>query len=339
MSNIPSSLATFDRTIALNNAGATLMDQEDYTSAIKILERAFFTFKKAYRLRRDNLVSNRTQQSHFTNVDDLFSWKRRRVCTTAGLEKENDPVEPASTLSIYSNAIHLPQDFPVTIESCGFLSTAIALNLAMSHHLVALAELHKTDEATTSAAASSNMRKHERTQAHLDAAGRLYEYTIRLESTRARQHQQQQQQRGQENEHLVTPSIDPVVAMSPPTTSRLESTASISSSIDSSSSTISIGTSNTVPTLFVSPFALMVILNNSGHVYEILQQQQKSERYYLRLQSACMYMMMRQRQHQRQQQYGQGGIFGSISADDLQVFLHNVNIGLDLIHCHSAPAA
>lgn len=320
----------FEKTIALNNAGAVLMEQDDYSSAVKILERAVFSFKKAYRTHRDSLPSNRVQQRHFASVDELFSWQNRRAlsrgCYSVNGTDETDDVD-ASPPSVYSNPIHLPNDFPVTRESCGFLSTAIALNLAMSHHLVALlAQSRQSDSHPV-----VNVKERKRIRDHLGSAGRLYEFTIRLESTRARQCQRQQAE--EEADVATVESTSPLQPMN---------TEGVATANTLALPNLSTATTNssTVPTLFVSPFALMIILNNLGHVHSLLKQGPKSERYYQRLQTACMYMMMRQKQ-QRRHYAGESrsNAGGSVSAADLEVFLHNVNTGLHLIHRNSAPAA
>jgi hypothetical protein len=294
-----SATAPFDRTITLSNNGAVLMDQGDHHGAVKVLERAFFCFKRAYHQHHESLESCRSGDSparHSTNVDALFSWKKQQHGDENMKHSFNaNDARPC----VYSNPIHLPPDFAVTQESCGFLSTSIALNLAMSHHMCGLDLLER---------AQKSPLLHRRTQEHFASSGRLYEYTIRLESTRARQYQEHQQDQSKASFHAQRAAMD---------------------SNGGASATTPGATSPVVPTLFVSPFALMVILNNLGHVHALMGKKETSDRYYQRLQSACMYLMVRSRTRH----------VGSITSSDLQIFLHNVSLGLQLIHCRSAAAA
>ncbi|KAG7339996.1 hypothetical protein IV203_006399 [Nitzschia inconspicua] len=348
MTHVPSSLATFERTIALNNAGANMMEKEDYSSAVKILERAFFTFKKAYALRRDELPSSRFQHHlrHFTNIGALFSGKQRRSSDCDCMQDETHTTE---TPLVYSNPIHLPNDFAITQESCGFLCTAVALNLAMSHHMVAV-----VSELSSNTTMNATSRKRKQViHTHLTAAGRLYEYTIRLESSRARQYQNQPHQ---SDESSSSDQERTSLPMGGSTTIRSVSPLTVSTSVATppSSGTTTTTTASTIPTLFTSPFALMVILNNSGHVHQLLQQCETSKRCYQRLLTACMYMMVRQQQEQRQQEQQQNNSNNNnrsnvdvvqsvgntlITTSDLQFFLHNVNVGLHWSHRRCAPAA
>jgi hypothetical protein len=176
---------------------------------------------------------------------------------------------------VYGNPMHLPSDFPITKESCGFLSTSIALNLAIGHHVCGVRSSTNAD----------------RKMQHLHAAGRLYEYTIRLESTRGREYQ----------EHHMN------------------------------------------ATLFVCPFALMVILNNLGHVHGMLHNVELQRLFYTRLESACMYFLVKRgltsnNDYDEPQQ--DGGGCSNITTYDLQIFMHNVSIGLERSKsCNAAPAA
>ncbi|KAG7363873.1 hypothetical protein IV203_037074 [Nitzschia inconspicua] len=352
MTHVPSTLATFERTIALNNAGATLMEKEDYSSAVKILERAFFTFKKAYVLRRDALPSFQHRPSLYTNIGALFSGKQRWSGDSDCMQDETHTT--TETPLVYSNPIHLPKDFPITQESCGFLCTAVALNLAMSHHMVAVV----VSELSSNTTMNASRKRKQVIHTHLTAASRLYEYTIRLESSRARQYQNQPQQSGESSNSSNNNSSSSsssnlertTLPMGGSTTIRSVSPLTVSTSVAMPPSPTR--TASTIPTLFTSPFALMVILNNSGHVHRLLQQGETSKRCYQRLLTACMYMMVRQQQEQRQQEQNSNnnnrsnvvvvqsaGNTTLVTTSDLQFFLHNVNVGLHWSHRRCAPAA
>jgi hypothetical protein len=99
-------------------------------------------------------------------------------CDTTTDAKELSTMEEQekNAVSVYSNPILLPPDFPVTQESCGFISTTITLNMAIANHLYGL-ELQQQHAPL------------QLVQQHLAGAGRYYEYTIRLE--RARQQEEQ----------------------------------------------------------------------------------------------------------------------------------------------------
>jgi hypothetical protein len=98
-------------------------------------------------------------------------------CHSRQDEDDLYPQGDEEVTALYCNPIHLPPDFPITKASCGFLSTAITFNLALANHLYGtqLQDSGNTRLQTTTATS------------HLKSAGRLYEYTLRLEQARTLQ--------------------------------------------------------------------------------------------------------------------------------------------------------
>lgn len=352
----------FSKTIALNNAGARYLERGDYDASIKALTASFMTFKKTYTQEKPLLVSLRasireserihslhqslppqqqqqlqqslppppsTFEAMIFDVDELFTWRARsassysssskRKCslnnnrstdiddhllchsyrsTEGGShdEHEHDSVVRSAAQStlwvedddsedegeehkvdtVYENAIHLPPDFPITQESCGFLSTTITLNLALANHLHGL-ELQEHSNASISTI-----------HQHLTSAGRYYEYTIRLE--RARQ---------QEEQRRMTQASD-VTTMSPP--------------------------------LFISPFALLVILNNLGQLHLALSNKERSQKCYRQLQSTLMFLLLHTTKRS-------SGLSTTDNSKDYAVFMENATLGLQSMSSRTMAAA
>ncbi|KAG7359256.1 hypothetical protein IV203_015845 [Nitzschia inconspicua] len=344
---------SFSQTIALNNAGARHMERGDYNASIKALTSSFLSFTKNYTRSKPHLSSLRTiieasqrfqSQSDSTptpsslesllfNVDELFSWRRcrprkfaldsdatetrksvsssdnaildnhsfclsypnendstidsasaavessERLCADEDLdENEEQPFTP-----LYSNPIHLPLDFPISQESCGFLSTTITLNLAMANHLCGL-ELQEQKTAPKSII-----------QQHLTTAGRYYEYTIRLERAR----QQEEQQRMTQSEAIA--------ALFPQASSN-----------------------STLPPLFITPFALLVILNNLGQLHLALSCKDRSQKCYAQLQSTLMFLLLHTSNHTSALRS---------KSKDFEVFMENAAIGLGSVSSRLMAAA
>ncbi|KAG7355219.1 hypothetical protein IV203_004575 [Nitzschia inconspicua] len=343
---------SFSQTIALNNAGARHMERGDYTASIKAFTSSFLSFTKNYTKSKPHLSSLRTimeasqrfqSQSDSTptpsplesllfNVDELFSWRRciprkfaldsdatetRKSVSSSdnaildnhafclSYPSENDSsIDSASAIEtserlraeedlheneeqpftpLYSNPIHLPPDFPISLESCGFLSTTITLNLAMANHLRGL-ELQEQKTAPESMI-----------QQHLITAGRYYEYTIRLE--RARQQEEQQ---------------------------RMTQSEAIASLFPQASS------NSTLPPLFITPFALLVILNNLGQLHLALSCEDRSQKCYAQLQSTLMFLLLHTSNHTTALRS---------KSKDFEVFMENAAIGLGSVSSRLLAAA
>jgi len=353
----------FAKAIALNNAGAShIMERGDYVSAIKALTASFLQFKKAYCHQKSHLISLRTHLQHLStsatassqtvlfNVDELFSWRKtaktmspssqrrrstsveaasssssssspsvdshlsvsfsstfcpysyRRSATPQGMATAKYSTDETATTdneteqdvpSLYSNPILLPPDFPITQESCGFLSTTITMNLAIAHHLAGL-ELQEQAHADGTAPL--------RIQRHLISAGQYYEYTIRLE--RARQQEEQ---------------------------NRMLAAAAVAAQCPSAASA-----SMVLPPLFISPLALLVVLNNLGQLHNVLSNTERSIKCYQQLQSTLMFLLLHKN---KSGSTNNTGINGG-SSKDLEVFMENATLGLqNMLARPAAPAA
>jgi hypothetical protein len=290
------------------------MHNGNHFTATKLFEKAFHDFRKSYRKAHaslpETLPKNEISVSS-AEVNQLFSWVG---CNT-------DPV--AAEAAIYCKPIQLHPDFPLTRQSCGFLSTSITLNLAMAHHSYAL-EIRKSITSNKSNSKTKNLMVH-----HLNSAMQYYEFTIRLEKARTHQYQ---------------PGL----------------TETSSSATDSSTSATPL-----LSTLFISPFALMVILNNMGQLNLVLENSTKSEQCYQHLHRALMYLLVQQNfdvqtseplpvppsesstlteslpsssNNNSNDNSNDNSKFPRISRHDLQVFLDNVMLGLQL-SCPQATAA
>jgi hypothetical protein len=204
-------------------------------------------------------------------------------------QDDNDCCIDQDVTSVYTNPILLPPDFPVTQESCGFLSAAITLNLALANHLfgLELLERQRLQDTSSSRGLSSMIRQ------HLMSACRYYEYTIRLE--RARQHEEQGR----------IAAAAAVVAQSPfpPASS-----------------------SSLLPPLFVSPLALLVVLNNMGQLHLVLSNRDRSQRWYRQLQSMLMFLLLHSSKN-------------TTNSNDLAVFMENATLGLQNSVSRSMAAA
>lgn len=399
----------FSPTVALINAGAMYMEQGDYVSSIKALTSSFLSFQKTYNREKSHLVSLRTLiqeserhgyrttktnhdsssasspsaasssttlESMIFNVDELFSWRRRRgigrgkgVCKVAPnvagssletvsartrsklsnkknhnndrsgvdcedchsrshpsaaianrnpdhvddcivddsvsvdekpavgsaaaatttfdvvMEEDDEEEDDDSCIvqdvpSVYSNPIRLPPDFPITQESCGFLTTTISLNLALANHLYALELLERQQQQHNTHPPVLTKMIHQ----HLTSAIRYYEYTVRLKRAR----QQEEQRR------MATAAA----------------TLSQSPHLASSSS------SSLLSPLFVSPFALLVVFNNLGQLHLILNDKDQSQRCYRQLQSTLMFLLL----HSPKTFHD--------NSKNLAVFMENATLGL-----------
>jgi len=311
----------FRKTISLNNVGVHHMDMGEPAKAARALTNAFYAFKKAYYKQKHDLPSLFHQQqpeqeaegvaavqSLLLNVDDLFSRRKRsshryhnhhkanRKCsmTFEDMEHQQEEEEPEE-VTVYSNPIYLPTEYPITQESCGFLSTSITFNLALANHLCGLDLWEQQQQQKPQEDPSELLKNNANIMKHLLSAGRLYEYTIRLE--RARSHQQQQQR------------------------------ASAAASYNPSS----------YPALFVSPFVLMAILNNLGHLHVIMQNETQSEKCFRQLQSTLMYML----QFQNKSGSNTNGRTSANSTNHqsmIQVFMENASLGLRTTRMTAAAA-
>jgi hypothetical protein len=192
------------------------------------------------------------------------------------MEDEEECCNEQDGASVYSNPIRLPPDFPITQESCGFLSTTITLNLALANHLYGLELLERQQHHPAPSPVLSSM-----IHQHLTSASRYYEYTIRLE--RARQKEEQ---------------------------CRMAAAAPFSQSHQPPASSSSL-----LPPLFVSPFALLVVLNNMGQLHVALSNKDRSQRCYRQLQSTLMFLLLHSSK-------------GTNNSKEFAVFIENAALGL-----------
>jgi hypothetical protein len=228
------------------------------------------------------------------DVDAAAIKATSHVSVTEEDEDEEDWYNYQDVASVYSNPIRLPPDFPITKESCGFLSSAITLNLALANHLFGLELLQRQQYSATPSSvflsSSSSMIYH-----HLMKANRYYEYTIRLERAR----QQEERGRMAATAAAVSFSQSPF----PPTLSSL-----------------------LLPPLFVSPLALLVVLNNLGQLHLVLSNKDRSQRFYRQLQSTLMFLLLHSSQTAN-------------NSKDLAVFMENATLGLQNSSSRSMAAA
>jgi hypothetical protein len=233
---------------------------------------------------------NHFTDRHFSTLVP-FSYRRKRP-----YYQDQHPEEVAS---VYSNPIHLPPDFPVTLESCGFLSTAITINLAMANHLCGLELLKRSSPSSNS------------TAQYLVNAGRYYEYTIRLERAR------------QQEEHARM--------------------------VASAANATAHGWYNfrLLPPLFVSPIALLVILNNLGQLHAAMQNPDRAQKCYRQLQSTLFFLLLHRSNtniNDNDNHNHQGSSRNDIShsvqqRNDLQVFMENATLGLQTASSRPPAAA
>lgn len=217
---------SFAKTISMNNLAAQHLEHGDYEKAIKAFTLAFYSFRKAYhqlsaqqhqQQQEEEQTSTTAPQPHSQDplhhcTDAMFFKAPRRkfhrqysnnttsstsskpvmkevhhsenaateaamvssACCCSSYNDEEQDDDSDYEITLYCNAIHLPPDFPITKESCGFFSTAITFNLALANHLYGM-ELQEQPYMSTDSLK------------HLKSAGRLYEYTMRLERARAMQ--------------------------------------------------------------------------------------------------------------------------------------------------------
>jgi hypothetical protein len=315
----PDPTVAFRKTIAMNNAGVQLLDRGEPAKAAKVLTSAFYVFKKAYYKRKHQLPSMADYQgsslidkvqSILLNANTIQQPRRPAASASASasvssspspsggkttspdaqaeqsLDEETDPV----SVSVYRHPIHVPSDFDLLQETVGFLSTTITFNLALANHLYGIG-LH--EKLSIGQADPMMIRKNTTVMMHLQRAGRLYEYAIRLERARTHQNkeeQPQQQQRGQQ--------------------------------------------------LLVSPFVLMAILNNLGHLHTTLQNADQATKCYKQLQSTLMYMLQvgRRRQHPSSSRGATQESQKQRHRDMIQIFLENASVGLQTTRMTAAAA-
>jgi tetratricopeptide (TPR) repeat protein len=276
-------VAAFQKTLKLNNAAVQYLEKGQPEQAAKVLGTAFYAFKRAYNKQKQDLPSlyemndsrsNSTiedVQSMLLNVSDLFSRKDRLSATNSNLQWSNDndeepeasssSIDPSSLLedqesgdgdiSMHKSPIHLPVNYPITQESCAFLSTSITFNLAVASHLLGLEMWSSHQERNHNC---KSVPKESKMMTHLQSAGRLYEYTLRLERARSNQQQALRNARVQQQHQQSGPSPS-------------------------------------FPPLFVSPFVLMAILNNLGHLHWVLENYGQAKKCFRQLQSSLMYML------------------------------------------------
>jgi hypothetical protein len=128
-------------------------------------------------------------------------------------------------------------------------------------------------------------------QQHLTGAGRYYEYTIRLERARQQEEQRRMIKCAAEAAHLLSPS-------------------------------------SMLPPLFISPFVLLVILNNLGQLHLAMSNKDRSQKCYRQLQSTLMFLLL----HRHTTSL-------STNANDLAVFMENATLGLSSTTCRPTAAA
>jgi hypothetical protein len=151
-----------------------------------------------------------------------------------------------------------------------------------------------------------NGSHHNLVQQHLAAAGRYYEYTIRLERAR----QQEEQRR------MVDAAV---MAAQPPLTSSVVTV---------------------LPPLFISPFALLVILNNLGHLHATLSNEGRSKKCYRQLQSTLMFLLLHKVKNQSSSNVESENKNQNSYSKDLEVFMENATLGLDTTtSCRPTAAA
>jgi len=100
---------------------------------------------------------------------------------------EEEEEEPEVTM--YSNPIQLPPDYPVNQETCTFLSTSITFNLALANHLYGLElweQLLQQKPHEEPSKIFKTLKSNSCILKYLHGAGKLYEYTIRLERARSK---------------------------------------------------------------------------------------------------------------------------------------------------------
>jgi hypothetical protein len=197
--------------------------------------------------------------------------------------------------SVYANPVELPPDFPITQESCGFLSTTITMNLAIANHLQGLELIEQKQYPLSS----------DTVQEHLISAGRYYEYSIRLE--RARQQEEQK---------------------------RMVSAAAAMAAVAAQSQQLP--RSAMLPPLFITPLALLVILNNLGHLHRTMGNHDRSSKCYRQLQSTLMFLLIHKN---KSGSSGGGSNSGSDHSKDLQVFMENSTLGLQTASTRPTAAA
>jgi hypothetical protein len=325
----PDPTVAFRKTIAMNNAGVQLLDRDEPAKAAKVLTSAFYVFKKAYYKRKHQLPSMADYQgpSLIDKVQSILlnanaTQQPRRPAASASasarsvsssrspspsggkttspddqaeqsLDEETDPV----SISIYRHPIHVPSDFDLLQETVGFLSTTITFNLALANHLYGVG-LH--EKLSIGQADPKMIRKDTTVMMHLQRAGRLYEYAIRLERARTHQNQEQQRRRRQDGY--------------PPQQQ-----------------------------LLVSPFVLMAILNNLGHLHTTLQNADQATKCYKQLQSTLMYMLQVGRRHHHPSSSSPRGATQQSQKqqhrDMIQFFLENASVGLQTTRLTAAAAA
>ncbi|KAG7339036.1 hypothetical protein IV203_021487 [Nitzschia inconspicua] len=112
-------------------------------------------------------------------------------------EEEEEDNDDHTEVSIYSHPIYIPADFAMEPEATsGFISTAITFNLALANHLQGMdmllqqqqQQLQQRSRSTATSAKQSNFSSGAAAVAaekHLISAGKLYEYTLRLERARS----------------------------------------------------------------------------------------------------------------------------------------------------------
>jgi hypothetical protein len=120
---------------------------------------------------------------------------RETAASTINNDDDNDDDENEDDLqevSVYSNPMHIPADFAMEPESTsGFISTAVTFNLALANHLQGMdlfwqQKQQQQQQQQRSPQASKNNNKE--AQKYFVSAGKLYEYTLRLERARSLSH-------------------------------------------------------------------------------------------------------------------------------------------------------
>jgi hypothetical protein len=321
--------------IEWNNAGSFSMKRGNYLAATRKLEMAMQRFKRVYPfVRKQGALSEPSSPLNRCDLDRLFSWS---FCCT------NEEQASSDTARVYNTPITLPPDFPLTMATCGFVSMTICLNLAMVHHLCGQELLGEYQEEPSSVA----MR-------HFVTSSHYYDFTIRLARAQSSLAAQEERNISSAGTNAVLSTDDTAVTATSSTHQELQQQQQQQQQEQQP---------------LLSPFLLMVCLNNMGHLHRYhLQNQQRSHECYLQLQKALLSLLIAWGGFSSDSDDGTGQtqellssatsssavVVANVAADatstnsnmlildreDLNMFLQNVAVGLALVKLgHTAAAA
>lgn len=310
------------------------MERGQYSKAIQSLTASFFSFRKVYRYHRQQQqqagvsvvtagsgpisptapASTTILEATLVNTDSFFYRsappRRRQRDNSCDYGNEQDQEEESDQVevSVYHNPIYIPAEFAFDPESTvGFISSAITFNLALANHLHGMDLLEEQQENHHSFCTSSSLYHKKQIEKCFISAGKLYEYTLRLERARS-----VSQRNGADS--------------CPPSSTTTTTTTTVSLLIRS------------------GPMILMSILNNLGQLHVQLNNVPQSKKCFGHLQGLvlCWVQFTRQKnnrnnrnngrdhqQHQHQQQHH----------DLIQSFMENSMVGLDQLLRTTALAA